>query len=75
MRISREQVKNLKDGTVLTIFLSGSDWDGDFGKAVKVIKFKDSLMKYELYCDIDEIDTGDSFDIQAAIKGIMGEYD
>ena len=68
MRISREEVKKLKDGTVLTIFLSGSDWDEDFGEAVKVIKFKDNLIKYDLYCDVDDIDTGDSFDIQAAIK-------
>ena len=67
MRITREQVENLEDGTELVVFLSGSDWDEDFGKAVKVIKFKDRLMKYDNFCDIIDIDSGDTLDIQAAI--------
>jgi hypothetical protein len=68
MRLTREQVNNLEDGTVLTIFLSGREWDEDFGKAVKVIKVDNRLIKYDVICNICDIDSDDSLDIQAAIK-------
>jgi hypothetical protein len=68
MRLTRDQVENLKDGTVLTIFLSGREWYEDFGKAVKVIKVDNRLIKYDAICNICDIDSGDSLDIQAAIK-------
>lgn len=68
MRLTREQVNNLEDGTVLTIFLSGREWDEDFGKAVKVIKVDNRLIKYDVYCNVCDIDSGDSLDVQAAIK-------
>lgn len=68
MRLTRDQVEDLKDGTVLTIFLSGREWDEDFGKAVKVIKVDNRLIKYDVICNICDIDSDDSLDIQAAIK-------
>lgn len=68
MRLTRDQVEDLKDGTVLTIFLSGREWDEDFGKAVKVIKVDNRLIKYDVYCNVCDIDSGDSLDVQAAIK-------
>lgn len=68
MRLTRDQVEDLKDGTELVIFLSGYEWDEDFGKAVKVIKVDNRLIKYDVICNTHDIDTGDSLDIQAAIK-------
>lgn len=68
MRISREEIRNLEDGIDLVVFLSGSDWDKDFGKAIKVIKIGNRLVKNDVVCAIDDIDSGDELDIQAAIK-------
>jgi hypothetical protein len=67
MRLTADQVKNLPDGTVLKIFLSGSEWGGDFGKSMTVLKFKNQLFEYKPFCEIEDIDSGDQFDIQAAI--------
>jgi hypothetical protein len=67
MRITREKIKELPDGTKLKIFLSGCEWGGDFGKSITVFKFKDQLFEYRPFCEIEDIDSGDSLDIQAAI--------
>ena len=67
MRITREEIENLPDGTKLSIFLSGSDWEEDFGKSMTVFKFKNQLFEYKPFCEIEDIDSGDQLDIQAAI--------
>lgn len=68
MRITREEIEKLPDRTKLQIFLSGSEWEGDFGKSITVFKIGDQLFEYKPFCAIEDIDTGDQFDIQAAIK-------
>ena len=70
MRITREEIEKLPDGTKLNIFLSGSDWEEDFGKSMTVFKFKNQLFEYKPLCEVEDIDSGDSLDIQAAIKEI-----
>ena len=67
MRLTANQIKNLPDGTKLKIFLSGSDWEEDFGKSITVFKFKNQLFEYNPFCEIEDIDSGDQLDIQAAI--------
>ena len=68
MRITREEIEKLPDGTKLNVFLSGSDWGSDFGRSVTVMKFKKQLFEYKPFCEINDIDSGDEFDVQAAIK-------
>lgn len=68
MRITREEIEKLSDGTKLQIFLSGSDWKTDFGKSMTVFKFGNKLFEYKPFCEIEDIDCGDQLDIQAAIK-------
>ena len=70
MKITREEIEKLPDGTKLNIFLSGSDWEEDFGKSMIVFKFENQLFEYEPFCEIEDIDSGDQLDIQAAIKEI-----
>ena len=67
MRITREEIEKLPDGTKLNIFLSGSDWEEDFGKSMIVFKFRNQLFEYKPFCEIEDIDSGDQLDIQAAI--------
>ena len=67
MKITREEIEKLPDGTKLNIFLSGSDWEEDFGKSMTVFKFKNQLFEYKPFCEIEDIDSGDQLDIQAAI--------
>ena len=67
MRLTANQIKNLPDGTKLKIFLSGSEWGGDFGKSMTVFKFENRLFEYKPFCEIEDIDSGDDLDIQAAI--------
>ena len=68
MRITKEEVKKLPDGTELCAFLSGTAWDNEFGKSVRVFKFKNQLMQYRPLCQIEDIDSEDDLDIQVAIK-------
>ena len=68
MRITREEIGKLPDGTKLNIFLSGSDWEEDFGKSMTVFKFRNQLFEYKPFCEIEDIDSGDQLDIQAAIN-------
>lgn len=68
MRITREEIEKLPDGTKLKIFLSGSEWGEDFGKSMTVFKFGNKLFEYNPICEIEDIDSGDQLDIQAAIK-------
>ena len=70
MRLTANQVKNLPDGTKLKIFLSGSEWEEDFGKSMTVFKFGNQLFEYKPFCEIEDIDSGDQLDIQAAIEEI-----
>ena len=70
MRITREEIEKLPDGTKLNIFLSGYEWGDDFGKSITVFKFKNKLFEYKPFCEIEDIDSGDQLDIQAAIKEI-----
>ena len=67
MRLTANQIKNLPDGTKLKIFLSGVDWEEDFGKSMTVFKFGNQLFEYKPFCEIEDIDSGDQLDIQAAI--------
>ena len=68
MRLTREEIRNLPDGTKLKIFLSGSEWGEDFGKSMTVFKIGNQLFEYKPFCEIEDIDCGDQLDIQAAIK-------
>ena len=68
MRITREKVEKLPDGTELYAFLSGTEWDDKFGKSIRVFKFKNQLMEYRPFCELEDIDSGDELDIQVAIK-------
>ena len=68
MRITREEIATLPDGTDFYLFLSGNDWGKDLGKSIRVIKIGNTLFKYLPIAYIDEIDTDDEFDIQAAIN-------
>jgi hypothetical protein len=68
MRITKEEINKLPDGTKLKIFLSGIDWEEDFGKSMTVFKFGNQLFKYEPFCEIEDIDSGDQLDMQAAIN-------
>lgn len=68
MRITRKEIEKLPDGTELKIFLSGSEWEEDFGKSIAVFKFRNQLFEYKPFCEIEDIDSGDQLDIQAAIK-------
>ena len=44
MRIRlNSQYEKIKDGSILTVFLSGDSWGKDTGKTFKAIKFKDCL--------------------------------
>lgn len=70
MRLTANQIKELSDGTKLKIFLSGSEWEEDFGKSITVFKFGNQLFEYNPFCEIENIDSGDQLDIQAAIKEI-----
>ncbi len=70
MRITREEIERLSDGSKLKIFLSGSEWGEDFGKSMTVFKFGNKLFEYKPFCEIEDIDCGDQLDIQAAIKEI-----
>ena len=67
MRITREEIEKLPDGSKLQIFLSGSEWGADFGKSITVFKFGNQLFEYNPFCEIEDIDSGDQLDIQAAI--------
>lgn len=67
MRITKEEIERLPDGTKLKIFLSGSEWEENFGKSMTVFKFKNQLFEYNPFCEIEDIDSGDQLDIQAAI--------
>ena len=68
MRLTEKQINDLPDGTKLKIFLSGSEWGEDFGKSMTVFKFGNQLFEYNPFCEIEDIDSGDQLDIQAAIK-------
>lgn len=57
MILTKEQVKNLPDGTILKLFLVGSNWAENFGETSNIIKFRNKL--YEInsgYFEIDEMD-------------------
>lgn len=68
MRITRGKIEKLPDGTRLKIFLSGSEWEDDFGKSITVFKFGNKLFEYKPFCEIEDVDSGDQLDIQAAIR-------
>lgn len=67
MKITKEEIEKLSDGTKLQIFLSGTDWNEDFGKSITVFKLGNQLFKDDPFCNIEDIDSGDRLDIQAAI--------
>ena len=53
MRIDTiEQYNKYPDGTIFDIFLTGDDWDDDYGAAFKVVKLGDKLyeVKDSYYC-------------------------
>ena len=60
MRITREKIEKLPDGTKLKIFLSGSDWEEDFGKSMTVFKFKNQVFEYKLL-EIEDMGSGDQW--------------
>jgi hypothetical protein len=68
MKITREEIEKLSDGTKLSIFLSGSEWGEDFGNSITVFKFGNKLFEYKPFCEIEDVDSGDQLDIQAAIR-------
>lgn len=43
MKINEEELKTLSDGTILTIFLQGDDWEEEIGETYSVIKVNDKL--------------------------------
>lgn len=68
MRITKEEIEKLPDGTELYVFLSGSEWGSNFGKSIRAFKFKNQLMEYRPLCELEDIDSGDELDIQVAIN-------
>ena len=63
MLLTKEQVKQLPDGTKFKIFLSGSAWDNDFGKAYDVIRIGNELRRITPdWWDINEMDDNDDGD-------------
>ena len=69
MRLTEKQVKALPDGTQLKIFLSGTEWNEDFGKAYDVIKIKDKLCIWNNdFFDINDINAKDGYELEVAQK-------
>ena len=58
MRINEEELKKLPDGTILTVFLQGDDWEKELGKTYSVIKVNNKLYildKEQGFFNLDEI--------------------
>lgn len=71
MIVTEKDIRALRNGTRLTLFLAGSDWEEDFGKAIPVVKIDNKL--YEIkpnHFDIEDINNekDDGLGIIAAIK-------
>lgn len=71
MRITKEELKKVPDGTKLKIFLSGSNWEKDFGKTFNAIKFNDNLYVITDFYDLDIDDPG--YEIEVAMKEKINE--
>lgn len=67
MRVTKEELKKIPDGTKLKIFLSGSNWEEDFGKVFNAIKFNDNLYVVADFYDLDIDDPG--YEIDVAMEG------
>ena len=68
MKLTQEQVKDLKDGTELKVVYTGSDWEEDFGKVYNVVKIGNKLYHIDAHDDIDDIEENIGLDIIAIIK-------
>ena len=63
MIVTEKDIKALRNGTRLTLFLAGSGWEEDFGKTIPVVKIDNKL--YEIksnYFNIEDIDNEDDND-------------
>lgn len=66
MRLTKEQIKRMPNGSIFKIFYSGNDWEEDFGKVFTVIKRGNRLYHTTCFDEIDEIDDRDYEIIVAA---------
>jgi len=66
MRITKEELKKIPNGTKLKIFLSGSNWEEDFGKTFNAIKYNDNLYVVTDFYDLEIDDPG--YEVEVAIK-------
>ena len=56
----------MPDGTRLKVFLTGNNWEDDFGKVQTVVKIKDKLYIADEFHYIDDVDCSDGYDMVAA---------
>lgn len=75
MRLTKEQIKALPNGSIVTLFYSGNDWKEDFGKVFTAMKKENRLYHITGFDDIDEIDDRD-YEIIVAVpeKGTIRFY-
>lgn len=72
MILKEKDIKALRNGTRLTLFLAGSRWGEEFGKTIPVVKIDNKL--YEIksnYFNIEDInneDDNDGLEIIATMK-------
>lgn len=67
MILTNKQIQNTPNGTILTLFYAGSEWQDDFGKTSKVIKFDNKM--YEIksgFIDVQELNDMDGYEIIVA---------
>ena len=64
MRVSEKELKEYPDGTIFSIFLSGDEWDEEFGNAYEVLKYKNKLLVLTDWFDMDINDKG--YEIEVA---------
>ena len=68
MILTQEQVKNYPDGTAMTVFLSGSEWDDDFGRSYTVVKYGDRLVKTSDWFSINEMNNDEGYEFNVAVR-------
>lgn len=59
MILTKKQVEELPEGTILRVFMAGSKWDNDFARVLRVIKIKDRLYNITDFFNIDEMEDDD----------------
>ena len=75
MRITADEIRNLPDGSKIKLFLSGNNWDEDYGKVINTIKVKDKLFVVDGFYGVEDLEVIDDKDKYFTIEAAYNKKD